>query len=347
MANMNYWYDEQIKRYLLQFMRIFSNFQVSEGVRNGTEIFNRVPVRYADINRMVAHILKNNSENTINSTPMITCFIESLATSSERRQHPGHIDKLQVSERKYDQDTGTYGTEQGNLYSVERYMPVPYDLQMRVDIWTSNTDQKLQLLEQIMVLFNPSIQLQSNSNPLDWTNIFEVELENLQWSSRTQPVGTEETIDIASLTFNVPIWISPPAKVMRQKIINTIITNTYAVPSVFDLDYNTDIYDFFEGMDPEGLVVVTPNNYHLSIEGNSAIILEDNGAATGSWEDLLEIISPQGSEGTVATSNVTSLPLTEGSMIQLNLTSDVDNQDGYVTGFVTKDPNDTSRVKIA
>ena len=62
----------------------------------------------------------------------------------------------------------------GNLYSTDRYMPVPYNLTMQVDIWSGNTDQKLQLLEQILILFNPSIQLQQNTNPLDWTSVFEV-----------------------------------------------------------------------------------------------------------------------------------------------------------------------------
>ena len=41
-------------------------------------------------------------------------------------------------------------------------MPVPYLLNMQVDVWTSNTDQKLQLMEQILVLFNPALEIQHN-----------------------------------------------------------------------------------------------------------------------------------------------------------------------------------------
>ena len=57
--NLDYWYDEQIKRYLLQLIRIFSNFKVREYTKNGVK-YNRVPARYGDISRMVALILKNN-----------------------------------------------------------------------------------------------------------------------------------------------------------------------------------------------------------------------------------------------------------------------------------------------
>ena len=38
--NLDYWYDAQIRRYLTQFMRIFSGFKVSEGVRSGSTYYN-------------------------------------------------------------------------------------------------------------------------------------------------------------------------------------------------------------------------------------------------------------------------------------------------------------------
>jgi hypothetical protein len=60
-------------------------------------------------------------------------------------------------------------------------------------------------------LFNPSLQLQQNTNIIDWTNIFELELIDIIWSSRSLPQGVDETIDICTLNFAVPIWLSPPA----------------------------------------------------------------------------------------------------------------------------------------
>jgi hypothetical protein len=169
---MDYFYDAQLRRYLLQFMRIFSGFQVAEGVRNGTTHYNKVPVRYADMQRMVAHILTKGSENMVNSTPFLACNVTSLLVARDRTQDPMLVSKVQVAERQFDTGSASYGSEKfpGNLYTTDRYMPVPYNLTMNVDVWSGNTDQKLQLLEQILILFNPSIQLQQGDNPLDWTS---------------------------------------------------------------------------------------------------------------------------------------------------------------------------------
>jgi len=84
-----FFYDQQIKRYLEQFMRLFAGLSVRMGVdKNGTEIFQRVPVRYGDTSRMVAHILSNNSENALNTVPMISVHIQSFSMNSARRNNP-------------------------------------------------------------------------------------------------------------------------------------------------------------------------------------------------------------------------------------------------------------------
>ena len=66
------------------------------------------------------------------------------------------------------------------------------------------------------------VQLQQNQNKFDWTSIFELELTNVNWSNRGIPQGGDMERDVASLEFKVPVWISPPAKVRRIKIIEQI-----------------------------------------------------------------------------------------------------------------------------
>ena len=348
---MDYWYDAQIRRYLLQFTRIFSGFTVSEGNRNGTTNYTKIPVRYADMSRMVGHIIKKGSENLVGSTPFMSCNIQSLLIARDRAQDPYFVDKVQVAERQYDTVSESYlATDDaqnfpGNLYSTDRYMPVPYNLTMNVDLWTSNTDQKLQILEQILILFNPSLVLQSSTNPLDWTALFEVELTDIQWSNRSIPAGVDETIDVATLTFTLPIWLNPPAKVKRQKIINTIITNIYSTDSVDDLGYDQDIYDFFRSIDDQFEThVITPNNYKVEIAGTAATLYKDNGTTLANWNDLLEVLSPQGSAGSLQADNVDidDIPLTTGSTLQLNITSDVENADSLITGTIVRNSVDPS-----
>lgn len=324
--NLDYWYDAQIKRYLQQIIRVFSHFQVAENTSNGTN-YNRVPCRYADASRMVSSILRNNSENVLNSAPFIAVSIQSIQTARDRIHEPSLVDTKQVAERQFNTETGQYEATQGNLYTVQRHMPVPYNLTIAVDIWTTNTDTKLQILEQLFILFNPSIQLQSNNNFLDWTNVFEVELTDIQWSSRSLPQGVDETIDIATMTFAVPIWISPPAKVKRQSIIQTIVADIHNVSDMADLGFSEDIADFFGTIPDDAEIVVTPGDYLLQIDGSNAVLLDRqyNGRR---WSDLIEM---QGK-------------LTSTSKLKLNITNDSDNDLDAVIGSVTANPLDDTKL---
>jgi hypothetical protein len=93
-----YFYDQQIRRWLLQFMRLFGGFSVKMGKDStGNDIYHQVPVRYGDTNRMSAHILRNNSENTILSVPAISCYIAELVPNADRRMTPTHQENVQRS----------------------------------------------------------------------------------------------------------------------------------------------------------------------------------------------------------------------------------------------------------
>jgi hypothetical protein len=259
-----FFYDEQIRRFLLQFARIFSNFQVEYG-RNeeGTaHTLIRVPVRYGDATRQAQTILQENSASGMPATPIMTFYISGLDYDRPRMQEPYFVSKINVRQRTYDDVTNSYETTQGNAFTIERLMPVPYKLTLKLDIWTSNTNQKMQILEQMLVLFNPSLEIQSTDNYIDWTSLSIVELESTQWTSRTIPQGTENPIDIATLTFTLPIWISSPAKVKKLGVVERIIAQVFdaqgdASNAVLDNDLLLGTRQ-----------VITPYSYQVLLIGN-------------------------------------------------------------------------------
>lgn len=227
-----YFYDKQFRRYIQQFIRLFAGFQFVKGYTDaGEPIYQTVPVRYGDISRMAAHIQKQNSENIVNTVPFVSCYVTGLDVSPDRRTYPQFEEKMAVYEKHYNQDTQSYENTEGNVYTVTRHQPVPYKLTMQVDVWTSNTEQKMQLLEQILVLFNPSLNIHTTNNPLDWSSLSVVELISTQWSSRSIPQGVDDIIEIASLQFELPILINPPAKVQKNSMIHTIINNINVIPT--------------------------------------------------------------------------------------------------------------------
>jgi hypothetical protein len=271
-----YFYDQQIRRWLLQFMRLFGGFSVKMGKDvTGADNYHQVPVRYGDTTRMSQHILRKNSENTILSVPAISCYIAELVPNAERRMTPSFEDSVQIYEKAYDPVAQSFNDKVAESYTLERHAPIPFDLTINVDVWTSNTEQKLQLLEQILLLFNPSVNLQSSQNPYDWTSLAVVELINVTWTARSIPQGTDDIIDVASLIFSLPIFLTPPAKVKRQVLIHSILNNIAG-------DYQF-IDDITIGINSEPISSrqwITFKDRHIKVTSNSIQLLTSNNTAT-------------------------------------------------------------------
>ena len=186
-----------------------------------------MPVRYGDASRQAQTIMQQNSANDMPATPLMTFYVTGLDYDRPRIQEPNFVSNIQVRQRTYDEATDSYETTQGNAFTIERLMPVPYKLTITLDIWTSNTNQKMQILEQILVLFNPSLEIQSTDNFIDWTSLTVCNLESTKWSSRIIPINTENPIDIATLTFSIPIWLSSPAKIKKLGVVERIIMSVF------------------------------------------------------------------------------------------------------------------------
>lgn len=283
-----YFYDGQIRRYLLQIVRLMSNFSVRYG--DGTLV--RIPVMYGDPDRQAASVLNQNSENAVQSAPRIAVYLSELELDTSRLGDSSYVGKVHVRERAFDEETNSYQNVQGNNYTVERLMPTPYKLTVKVDIWTTSNDQKLQVLEQILMLFNPSLEIQTTDNYVDWTSLSVVDLTGVVLSSRTIPVGTATDIDIATISLQTPIWISPPAKVKKLGVITQIISNIFTEQSSPYGDYVDGL-----GTDPEGSqtypqnqlmkFVITPGNYDIEVMANTARLIGFD-SDYPSWEHIIK-----------------------------------------------------------
>ena len=271
-----FFYDEQIRRFLLQFTRVFSNFQVEYGRTedNSQKALYRVPVRYGDATRQAQTIIQQNSANSLPATPLMTFHVTNLNYARDRIQEPYFVQKQNVRQRYWDTESESYETTQGNAFTIEKLMPVPFDLEVNLDIWTSNTNQKLQLLEQLLTLFNPSLEIQSTENFIDWTSLSVMYLEQVTWSSRSIPMGTDDPIDIATLRFVMPIYISPPAKVKKLGVVEKIVASVFdgngdMAEAIFDSDLLLGTRQLF-----------TPFNYQTLLIGNKLQVLETKAVVT-------------------------------------------------------------------
>lgn len=233
---------------------------------------------YGDSSRQASTIIANNSASNLPSAPLITYYITGLEYDQRRTQEPYFVDKMNVRQRAFNSESQEWETTQGNAFTVERVMPVPYTLRISADFWTTNYKQKLELVEQIGTLFNPSMELQSTDNFIDWTSLSVVYQDGLTFSSRSIPMGTGNAIDVLSWKFYMPIWLSSPIKVKKLGIIHKIIA------SIFKGQYRADIED-------DDLLLgtrqkITPYGYKLLLLDGSLQILPADQPSTPSNSSL-------------------------------------------------------------
>lgn len=339
---MLHFYDGQIRRYTTQMMRILSNFPVKDGKGN----VKSVPVMYGDLTRQVANIIRENSENKLPSAPRISVYITGLELDKERLTDATYTRKTNIRERAYDEEAGEYLNFQGKNYTVERLIPTPYLMRINADIWASNTDQKLQLLEQILVLFNPSLEMQTTDNFIDWTSITVVNLENVTWSNRSVPVGVDSEIDVSTLTFSIPIYISPPTKVKKMGVITNVITSMFdetrgtiengvSAPELNQYDDfarpGSTVNEFGSRAQTElanQMANVNYNTYGVYLENASAQLIARGIVGNVNWREIFE-----------------ALPGTYSADVSRIYLTSVDNAN-TVTGTFTLNPFDEGKIEI-
>lgn len=227
---------------------------------------------YGDMSRQVAATISNNSSSSLPAAPLMTYYVSGLEYDQSRMQDPMFVDKMNIRQRTLNQTTGQYETTQGNAFTIERMMPAPYTLRVTLDIWTTNIQQKLEIFEQFMILFNPGFEIQSTDNFVDWTSLSVVYQDGITWSSRSIPQGSGNAIDIMTVKFYMPIWISTPIKVKKMNFIHKIVASIHRGRAVEDVQDD----DLLLGT----RLKVTPYGYKLLLVGNKLQVLPNEASFT-------------------------------------------------------------------
>jgi len=210
----NFFYNGQIESYLKQFLRIFSGLQVEYKVdRDGDGFRDRKAchVYYGDMDRITANVLHKNGTFVPNGMPLMAGNLTSVELNQEAKHSKFHKENV------------VRVNGQGQKVLTQKAMGVPYRANMDLSIYTTNNTQMFQLLEQILMLFNPRITFQTSDNIIDWNYLTEVELISIS-PEQNFPVGQDERMIIQTLNFSFEFWLDYPA-IETSGIINEIFTN--------------------------------------------------------------------------------------------------------------------------
>lgn len=224
----NYFYSGQLRKYIIQFMSIFSGLQVKFGKNdfNSTSNLASVPVRYGNSDRVVDAILSDNTQNKAPRVPIISCYFTGLDIAPDMMKGVG------VTERRPILPRG--GALPDDVKVVYRYQPIPYKGRMEVTLFASNEDQHFQMLEQILMLFDPILLFQTSDDALDWTAINSVELTGINYESNV-PKLEDRRIITTTLSFSFTCYLSPPVN-LKTNFIKSVKLRMQAVAAADDVD---------------------------------------------------------------------------------------------------------------
>lgn len=233
-----YFYDQQLRSYLMQVCNIFSGLQVQtgKGTCGETEMMT-VPVVLGSRDRVVAAIQAGNTKNRPFSLPTIAVNMSGISMSPNRKG-------INTVDSKTFLPVG--GSYPEDLRVIQRVMPIPYVMSVDVSIYASNTDQMFQMLEQLLMLFDPLLQLQLSDAPFDWKKLTTIELISIN-NEENYPAGTEKRVQIWTLGFEVPIYIAPPADI-QDKVVRKVAIQIGNMDgfSVNEFDDNGELVPFTE-----------------------------------------------------------------------------------------------------
>ena len=255
-----YYYDGQIRSYVLQFCAIFAGLKVSTGIGEcDAPEFITVPIVVGNKDRVVAALMTGNTINRSFSLPTMAAYLSGLAPADERRRAPGMIDQRVTLK--------TGGVFPEDLTIVKRAMPIPYNATIELVIYASNTQQLHQILEQVLVLFNPDIQIQKSDGPFDWTKLTNVTLTDIS-NDENYPAGTERRMIVWTLSFLMPIWLGIPMGVKDDLVRKVIIQiGDLSAMNIQEVDETGNLRPFgtplarveIDTRDPEGPVPLQPD----------------------------------------------------------------------------------------
>lgn len=249
MAIENYYYDKQFRRYIIQFMEIFNGLCTKTGKREDGEIHTLpVPITYASRDRATAAILASHTQNSMIRLPQMSAVMSGISMAPELRKGVG------TSRRQSFLPRG--GMIPNDVKVVHQLMPIPYEVDMDLSIYTSNLDQQHQILEQILLFFDPTLQIQTSDESFDWTKITSVELKGIRFDE-SNPMDTDRRIIVSNLSFSMPVYLAAPSNLKKD-----FVESVYArISTVNDMD--EFIQSITSAMDDEYTTIASTDDLTL------------------------------------------------------------------------------------
>lgn len=188
-----YRFDSQFDKYIGQVMRVFSGFQVYYD----DNTLRPVPVRYGSMSRIVASVLNKRDSLHNQALPTMAVNLSSIEPAPDNKRSHHHSDAV------------TYRDRNGAQKSSERIIGPAFKLNLDVSIYASSVTQMFEILEQILLVFNPRVAFQVDNDAFNSDYITELELVGINDDINT-PLGVDNRTVMMTLQFQCPVRLRYP-----------------------------------------------------------------------------------------------------------------------------------------
>ena len=210
-----YTYNEIFRKTVIGFGTLFNNIEIRRVSGAKTEVM-KVPLAYGPKDKFLARLAQAGTtadRSTQISLPRISFEISGFSYDSTRKVSPTqvirHVDNNDGSKTK------------------KSFMPVPYNVDFELAILSKNQDDGLQILEQILPVFQPMFNITVNLvDAIGEKKDFPVTLNSVNYDDDYEGDFTTRRTLIYTLSFTAKTYLYGPVTDVSSKVIKTAIVDT-------------------------------------------------------------------------------------------------------------------------
>jgi hypothetical protein len=149
----SHFYNQIVRKNIIAFGTLFNNITLRSTDPNDGSVLEetKVPLAYGPKQKFLVRLTDNSSSKVAMTMPRIYFEMTSIDYDSSRKTSP--IQKYK-----------TIVADNGNEVKVQ-YVPVPYNISFELGVIAKSQDDALQIVEQILPYFQPSLSVTLNMIP--------------------------------------------------------------------------------------------------------------------------------------------------------------------------------------
>jgi hypothetical protein len=214
----NYFYYRALRKTIIQFLDVFNDIKI---YRERINKYITVPLKFAYKSKTWFWINERKNDEVL---PMMSAYITSISYAPDRTGNKLH-NILKSSSPSANS-------------RVSFPNPVPYNVDFSLNIWSKNTVDVDQILEQILPYFSPYINARMNISDLNLTYDMKILFNGCSPDITGEFSDEERRIILWNLDFTCQTYMFKPTT--TAKPILKIITKYYTDETLFDAYVGTE-----------------------------------------------------------------------------------------------------------